>query len=147
MTDHILFNRITEDILFIKNIFDKLIPSLPEPIICKIISIGKNIASKPRLLNVSLSSSDDVNRVVVPFLHLRSNSPNDFSHIHITRDCILLKGLPLKISTKSCVTSKERVKLIYPSVIFMDYRKLYLSGSTNQNCTFFTKAHRASINK
>lgn len=83
--------RVEDDINLVHDIFQKLEPQVPQTSICKAFRIGKNVNTKPRLLKVVLLSHDDPNRVIVPFLRLRTTSPEQFANISISRDRTLLE--------------------------------------------------------
>ncbi|CAI6374175.1 unnamed protein product [Macrosiphum euphorbiae] len=74
------------DKTFVKEMLDKLEPKLPETVIRKVFRVGKIINDKPRLLKVELTSQEEVNHVVISFLRLRSNIPDGYSQVSITRD-------------------------------------------------------------
>jgi len=76
----------SEDKTFVKEMLDKLEPKLPETVIRKVFKVGKSINDKPRLLKVELTSHEEVNHVVISFLRLRSNIPDEYSLVSITRD-------------------------------------------------------------
>ncbi|CAI6351136.1 unnamed protein product [Macrosiphum euphorbiae] len=76
----------SEDKTFVKEMLDKLEPKLPETVIRKVFRVGNSINDKPRLLKVELTSHEEVNHVVISFLRLRSNIPDEYSQVSITRD-------------------------------------------------------------
>lgn len=65
---------------------NKLEPKLSEAVIRKVFRVGKSFNDNPRLLKVELTSQEDVNHVVISFLRLRSNIPDEYSQVSITRD-------------------------------------------------------------
>jgi len=84
--DPLASKRVTDDINFVQDIFHKLDPPLPSTSICKAFRIGKSENSLPRILKVVLSSNDDVDRVITPYLRLRVASPDQFTKVTISRD-------------------------------------------------------------
>jgi len=76
----------SEDKTFVKEMLNKLVPKLSEAVIRKVFRVGKSFNDNPRLLKVELTSQEDVNHVVISFLRLRSNIPDEYSQVSITRD-------------------------------------------------------------
>ncbi|CAI6345980.1 unnamed protein product [Macrosiphum euphorbiae] len=74
-----------EDKTFVKEILDKLEPKLPKKVIRKVFRVGKSINDKPRLLKVQLTSHYEVNHVIISFLRLCSNYPDECSQVSTTR--------------------------------------------------------------
>lgn len=75
--------RMSGDLYLVQIWFQKLEPPVPLASICKVFRIGKNNKTN---LKVVLVSNNNVHRMILPFIRLRSTSLNHFTNIFISRD-------------------------------------------------------------
>lgn len=106
--DPLASKRVTDDINFVQDIFHKLDPPLPSTSICKAFRIGKSRNSSPRILKVVLSSNDDVDRVITPFLRLRDTSPDQFTMVTISRDRTLSERQTIRETYNELRTRQDK---------------------------------------
>lgn len=81
-----LLEKISDDKIFIADIFKKLNLPGPTTSIVNAFRVGRMTEDKPRILKVVLSSRDAADSVLKSYLHLNATSPDFLSGISISRD-------------------------------------------------------------